>query len=303
MSRPYERGKIPIVFVHGLSSSPRAWAQTINELENAPAIASRYQFWVFLYPTGMPIPGSALRLRESLVRVRETLDPNHNDGALDQMVLVGHSMGGVLSKMMAQNSGRALWDATITVPQERFRAPPDLRKSLDSLLVFEPLPFVRRVVFIATPHRGSPLADGPLGWVVCRLVRRPNEQAARVAQIEALNGPNILSPEVHGPALNAIGNLRTNSPILSALCRIPIDPTVPYHSIIPLIGGVTDTDGVVERRSSHLSGAVSEHIVAGTHLSQQAPAVTQELRRILLEHLNAESPAAAVADTNERIQR
>jgi hypothetical protein len=251
----------------------------------------------------MAIPASALRLRESLVRVRNTLDPGHTDGALDRMVLVGHSMGGLLSKMMAQHSGTALWDATITVPQNRFRATPELRRSLDSLLVFEPLPFVRRVVFIATPHRGSPIADGPIGWVVCRLVRRPNEQAARVAEIEALNGPNILAPELHGPALNAIGNLRTNSPILTALNRIPIDPTVPYHSIVPLIGGVTNTDGVVEHRSSQVSGAVSEQVVAGTHFSQQAPAVTQELRRILLEHLGAESPVAAVADTNGRTQR
>jgi pimeloyl-ACP methyl ester carboxylesterase len=303
MSRPYERGKIPVVFVHGLSSSPRAWVQTINELGNSPAIASRYQFWVFLYPTGMPIPGSARRLRESLVRIRDTLDPGHSDGSLDEMVLVGHSMGGVLSKMMAQNTGSALWDATIMLPQDRLRASPELKKSLNELLVFQPLPFVRRVVFIATPHRGSPIADGPVGWAVSRLMRRPNEQAAHVAEIEALNGPNVLSPELHGPSLNAIGNLRTDSPILSALDRIPIDPTVPYHSIIPLIGAVTNTDGVVEHRSSRVAGASSEQIFAGTHLSQQAPEVTRELRRILLEHLAAESTVARAAGTDDRRQR
>ena len=102
MSRPYEPGKIPVIFVHGLVSSPRAWVQTINELENTPLIESRYQFWVFLYPTGLPIPSSARRLRESLLRVRNVIDPRTRDPALDRTVLVGHSMGGVLSKMMAQ---------------------------------------------------------------------------------------------------------------------------------------------------------------------------------------------------------
>jgi pimeloyl-ACP methyl ester carboxylesterase len=285
MIRPYEPGKIPVVFVHGLFSSPRAWVQTINELRNSPALAERYQFWVFLYPTGLPIPASAARLRESLVRARETLDPGHGDGALDRMVVIGHSMGGVLSKMMAQGTGNTLWDAAITVPRERFRAPPEIQQSLDGLLVFEPLPFVRRVVFVATPHRGSPIANGPVGWTVSRLVRGPAAGADRLAIIEALNGPNVVSPELRGAALNAIGNLRTDSPILAALDRIPIEPTVPYHSIIPLIGAVTDTDGVVEYRSSRVPGAVSELIVAGTHFSQQAPEVTRELRRILLDHV------------------
>jgi len=295
MSRPYEPGKIPIVFVHGLVSSPRAWLQTINELENSPAIASRYQFWVFLYPSGLPIPASAKRLRDALVQVRDTVDPGHSDTALDELVLVGHSMGGVLSKMMVQNTGSALWDAAITVRQDRFRAPPELKKSLTDLLVFEPLPFVRRVVFIATPHRGSPVADGPVGWAVSRLVRRPDEQAARISEIEALNGPNVISPELQGAALNAIGNLRTDSPILAALDQIRINRAVPYHSIIPLIAAKTDTDGVVEYRSSHLAGAASEKIVAGTHLSQQAPEVTREIRRILMEHLAAEPSVRAVA--------
>ena len=289
MSRPYEPGKIPVVFVHGLVSSPRAWLQTINELENSPAINSRYQFWVFIYPTGSPIPSSAKRLRKALVRVRDTVDPPHNDAALDQMILVGHSLGGVLAKMMVQETKSALWDAAITVPQDRFKSPPELKQTLTELLVFEPLPFVSRVVFIATPHRGSPIADGPVGWAFSRLVRRPSEQAARMALVQALNGPDVITPELHRAALNAIGNLRTDSPILAALDRMGIEPAVPYHSIIPLIAPFNETDGVVEYRSSHVSGAVSERIVAGTHLSQQAPEVTREIGRVLAEHLAADT--------------
>jgi triacylglycerol esterase/lipase EstA (alpha/beta hydrolase family) len=301
MFRPYEPGKIPVVFVHGLFSSPRAWVQTINELRDSPLISSRYQFWVFLYPTGMPIPASARQLRDSLLRAREAVDSSHSDAALDRMVMVGHSMGGVLSKMMAQDSGSTLWNAAITVPQDRFRSSSEIRQNLDAMLVFHPLPCVRRVVFIATPHRGSPIANGPVGRTVSRFVRRPDGLSARVAEVEALNGPNVLSRELHGHSLNAIGNLRTDSPILTALDRIPIDPAVPYHSIIPLIGSVTNTDGVVEYSSSHLAGETSELVVAGTHFSQEAPTVTRELRRILLDHVGERESAAsfeftAVAD-------
>jgi pimeloyl-ACP methyl ester carboxylesterase len=293
MLRPYEPGKIPVVFVHGLVSSPRAWAQTLNELRNAPGLAERYQFWVFLYPTGLPIPGSATQLRRALTRVRDTVDPSHADPAMDRMVLVGHSMGGILSKMMAQDTGLELWNATITVPHDRFNGPPDLRQGLDDALVFQPLPFVRRVVFIASPHRGSPLANDLLGRVVSGLVREPDGMAAREAQIEAYNGPGVISRDLRGRRLNAVGNLRTDSPVLVALDKIPIGPGVPYHSIIPQIGGVPGTDGVVEYRSSHVEGAVSEKIVSGTHFSQGRPAVTDELRRILFEHLKEEGLAVA----------
>ncbi len=292
MSRPYEPGKIPVIFVHGLVSSPRAWVKTINELENTPLIESRYQFWVFLYPTGLPIPSSARRLRQSLERVRNVVDPAHSDPALDHTVLVGHSMGGVLSKMMAQETGTTLWNAAITVPPDRFRAPRDLRESLHDLLVFEPVPFVSRLVFIATPHRGSPIANGPIGWAVSSLMKRPMEQAERLAELEALNGPNVFTRELRSSALNAISSLRTDSPILAALDRIPINPSVPYHSIIPLLMRDADTDGVVDYVSSHLEGAESEKIVAGDHSSQETPEVTNEIRRILLEHLRGLEPPA-----------
>ena len=112
------------------------------------------------------------------------------------------------------------------------------------MLVFEPVPFVSRLVFIATPHRGSPIANGPVGWAVSSLMRRPMEQAERIAEIEALNGPNVLTRELSGSALNAISSLRTDSPILAALDRIPINPSVPYHSIIP----AAEAEGRFRRR-------------------------------------------------------
>jgi pimeloyl-ACP methyl ester carboxylesterase len=283
--RPYAPGKIPVVLVHGLFSSPRAFIQTMNELENDPELSEHYQFWVFLYPTGQPIPTSANQLRVSLVKMRETLDPNGSEPLMDRLVLIGHSMGGLLSKMMAQDTGLTLWDAAFQRPPQDLKASPATHKILDESLIFRPMPSVSRVVFIATPHRGSPIADQWFGRTIASLIRRTNQQAAISKEIVDMNGPDLIAPELRRMPLNAISNLRTDSRILTALDRVPIDAKVPFHSIIPQVAGVLSTDGVVEYRSSHVEGAQSELIVPGTHFSQQDPDVTAELRRILKLHL------------------
>ena len=175
MLRPYAPGKIPLVFVHGLASSPVAFVQAINEFQNDPVLSARYQFWMFVYPTGRPIVRSALRLREALGRAEAAYGA---DPAFRRMVVVGHSMGGILAHMVASDSGREVWDAALNVPPEGLRASPATRAAIDRLLFFRPLPYVRRVVFIATPHRGSRLANGLVGRVFGGRIRPPSDQAA-----------------------------------------------------------------------------------------------------------------------------
>src|SRR5262249_15389246 len=140
MLRPYEPGKIPVVFVHGLVSSPVAFLQAINDFQNDPELSARYQLWMFVYPTGRSIVGSAQRLREALGRAEAAYGA---DPAFHRMVVVGHSMGGVLTHMMVSDSGRAVWDRALTVPPEGLRASPTTRAALDRLLFFHPLPYAR----------------------------------------------------------------------------------------------------------------------------------------------------------------
>ncbi|MFO0910728.1 MAG: alpha/beta fold hydrolase, partial [Isosphaeraceae bacterium] len=307
MLRPYEPGKIPVVFVHGLNSSPRAWLQTLNEMASDRELSARYQFWVFLYPTGRPIPGSAALLRQALLQARQDFDPAQTDAAFDQMVLVGHSMGGLLSKMMVQRSGSVLWDAAFNVPYDRLKGPEEIRTRLASALFYEPIPFVRRVVFVATPHRGSLIANRFIGRMTSRLMAGPDEQAKLVARLEEANGPGVISPVLKGNALGSVDELRTDSPVLAALNRIPIEPDIPYHSVIPQITGQPGgTDGVVPYRSSHLEGAVSEQVITGTHSAQQSAAATTEIKRILRLHLtetNGALLAGGKASQDGRVAR
>ena len=282
--RPYDPSKIPVVLIHGLFSSPRSFLQNMNELENDPELASHYQFWVFMYPTGLPIPTSALHLRNALNEIRNTLDPEHDDPVLEQMVLIGHSMGGLLSKMMVQNTSLTLWNAAFSRPVAELEASPKTRAMLVDSLIFRPLPFVRRVVFVATPHRGSPIADQFVGRTIASLVKRTSAMATLSKELVELNGPDLIAPEFRRVPFNAVSNLRTDSPILKALDQIPISPKVPYHSIIPQLGGTLHTDGVVEYKSSHMNGAASETIVSGSHFAMQQPNVTAEVKKILLLH-------------------
>jgi hypothetical protein len=189
--------------------------------------------------------------------------------------------------MASSDSGRDVWDGTLNVPPETFRASPATRARLDQLLFFHPLPYVRRVVFIATPHRGSPLASSVIGRYFTGRIRPSAEQAALVAEIKAWNGPGAIRDETfQGAALNAINNLRMDSPILHAVSRLPVAPGVPYHTIAFQFAGHAPDDLVVPLSSAHLEGAASEAIFPGTHGSQQSPDTLGELRRILLQHLS-----------------
>ena len=113
---PYVRGKTPVVFVHGLWARPSSWRPMIEALAADPAIDGRFQFWTFGYSTGNPIPYSAYLLRRDLDEARRRLDPGRTDPALDRMVLVGHSMGGLLCKMVAVDPGDRLWRAVSDRP-------------------------------------------------------------------------------------------------------------------------------------------------------------------------------------------
>ena len=161
LRRPYERGEIPVVMIHGLWGKPQLWGQMVAELDADPALRRRYQFWTFRYASRDAIPYSAHLLRQSLRRARLTFDPEGTDAAFDRMVVVGHSLGGILAKMMVQESGSRLWQTVCERPIDQLAGPAEHCRLLEQAFCYKPVPEVRRVIFITTPHRGSPLAQTP----------------------------------------------------------------------------------------------------------------------------------------------
>src|SRR5215510_8321516 len=170
---PYSPGLMPVVFVHGTASSPARWAQMYNRLANSTRVAGRYQFWFFAYDTGAPIPYSARVLRDSLREAVRSLDPEGRDEALKHMVLIGHSQGGLLVKMTAISTGTKLWDGVAREPLDKLKLSEASREDLRTMMFFEPLPFVERVVFMSTPHHGSFQARNVVADLFRRLVTLP----------------------------------------------------------------------------------------------------------------------------------
>jgi pimeloyl-ACP methyl ester carboxylesterase len=287
MMRPYRRGRIPVVLVHGTASSPVRWAEMYNEVTNDPVLSGRYQFWVYQYNTGQPILYSAMLLRRALRSVLEEIDPLGEDEALRQMVIIGHSQGGILTKLMAINSGDRFWNNVSDEPFDEFEMAPEARQLLREGMFFEPVPTVRRVVFIATPHRGSYQATG---WVLNLIRRFVNLPGTLVSQFQGL----LQSPAfVHSGTSqlpNSVDNMSPGHPFLRALNDSPIDPKITAHSIIAVLGDgpVTGkTDGVVAYESAHIEGVASEVVVRSGHSTQGHPETIEEVRRILTEHLSA----------------
>src|SRR5262249_44669061 len=150
MLEPYQPGKIPVLLVHGLLSSPLTWAPAFNDLTGDPGLRERFQFWTYFYPTSQPYLVTAADLRDELARIRKDLDPQHKDAALDDMVLVAHSMGGLVSKLLTVDSGEDFREVISERPLDELKLQPPTRQALERVLHFERVPQVRRVVYLAT---------------------------------------------------------------------------------------------------------------------------------------------------------
>ena len=278
--QPYDMNKIPVLLIHGLQDTPATWAPLLNELRSDPQINQRYQFWVYNYPSGYPVFYSAELLREELDRVNKTY-PDHK-----KIILIGHSMGGLVAQLMVTDSNLVVWEDYFGKPPDEVPLDPETKKFVQSLLIFRHRPEVSRVIFISTPHRGSEIASNWIGRLGISLVKLPanlTKTGTAVMRFEMKVGAGVEKPNrLHFPT--SIDTLSPNNRFVLAVSTLPIANHIPYHSIIGDRGrGDTpnSSDGVVPYWSSHLGGAQSERIVPSDHGAHQNKQGMEEVHRIL----------------------
>lgn len=304
--QPYEPGRIPVVFVHGTASSPVWWAEMLNSLRGDPQIRKNFQFWFYQYNSSNMVMLSAAELRKALVGMVDQLDPQHKNPALQDMVVIGHSQGGLLAKMTVVDSGDKLWNAISDQPIDESGLDPKVRDFAARLLVFQPLPFVKRVVFISTPHRGSYLTHEWVRNFIRKVVTLPYDMVVNSQEFLSTLRTKFKLPEsMQGKIPTSIDGMSEENPLLRALVSLPTAPGVAAHSIIAVKPGMdiaTGDDGVVSYASAHIAGVESEYIVRAEHSCQGHPFTIEEVRRILLEHIgrqkNGQTMASAVDESS-----
>ena len=287
---PHETGRIPVLWVHGTMSSPVWWAEMWNTLQGDPALREKYEHWFYLYDSAKPITQSALHLRKSIGDRIRKIDPDGKDPALRQMVVIGHSQGGLLTKLTATETGDALIRAATGKTFSDLHLSPEDEKLVREYTQCAPLPEVKRVVFISTPHRGSFLAGGlarrMIKWVVT-LPQNTVQTSAQLMRLAPKVGANVKI------ASTSIDSMSPDNPALLALAEIPVAPPIKAHSIIAIKDDSVPPagdDGVVKYTSAHIEGVESELVVRSGHSCQGRPTTIEEVRRILLEHLRAARP-------------
>ena len=287
LMEPYDPNREPLIMIHGLLSTPLAWAEMSNELWADEAIRSRYQIWHYHYNTSAPSLYSARLLRTQLRELRALLDPEGDDRAFRKTTLLTHSMGGLIGKALVVRPGDVFWEAAFKVPPDTLKLSPEDRARLEDAFEWQPEKSVHRIIYVAVPHRGSAFADNFVGRIGTWLTAPPTTFQTFYARISADN-PGVFTPayeELGSGRLDSVSSLSPRQPTLRILADLPYAQPVKIHSIIGDRGRPgpleKSSDGIVPYHSSHLEGAQSEVIVPAGHGAFRHPDAQAEIKRIL----------------------
>lgn len=293
MLEPYDPDKIPVVMIHGFWSSPTTWLQMFNDLRASKDVRDHYQFWFYMYPTGQPFWITAAQTREDLATARRELDPNHASTALDQMVLVGHSMGGLVARTQTIESDEDFWNLVTDEPFSKVQGDPDSLEKLEKVFFFEANPSVKRVVTIATPHQGSFFANRTTRWLSHKAFTLPQLTRSEHQSLMQQNR-DIFGDSEFAQIKTSVDSITPGAPFIRVLNEKSFAGDVKVHNIYGKVSnsslfsnvGSNKGDGVVSVESATAIKANSQLEVDAEHVDvHQNPKTILEVRRILIDHL------------------
>lgn len=304
MLEPYNPNKQVIIMLHGLASSPITWVTLTNDIFNDEALREHFQVWQVFYPTNMPMLENRYQIQTLIETAYQNVGANRTTAAGNNSVLIGHSMGGVISRLMLSNNDLTkglteLNDIPLNNNAAR-NASNDLFNSyqqpnqLLNRFKLNAIPQVDTAVFIAAPHRGTEFADLWFTRALRKIISMP-VALSNILDNEA--GEELAKTPLGSLFLqNGASQLSDESAFMQLTDNVDIAGDVTYHSImgkldndlinrLELIETDQGSDGIVPYKSSHLEGAKSETILAGSHNIHTNPKTILQLRKILHEHM------------------
>ena len=288
--QPYDPKKIPVICIHGLGDSQATWAPMIESLRGDAVFRQNYQIWFFSYPTGLPYPLMAAVLRKKIDEINKFY-PDHKP-----FVLIGHSMGGMISRVLITDSGEKIWDAYFDTPPEKTPLSLKARAIITETLIFKHRPEVARVIFASASLGGAEMASSFIGRLGSAIIDMPSQFTGVGRELAELSKKRSDGKRIAGMP-TSIDALDPRNRFVTTINAIPVVKGIPFHSIMGDRGrgGYLDhrrpqsSDGIVPFWSSHIAGAESELIVAHGHWTNQNPRAIAEVNRILRQHLKETS--------------
>lgn len=301
----YNPNKIPVILTHGLMSSAGTFDNLVNRLYADPEIRNNYQFWYFNYPTGVAWTVSARAYRTAIQKLRDQVDPSHSNPNWDRMVVIGHSMGGLITHY---SQCVEPWNLLLASDIPKDKLEPLLKKkyvdtpmpdpALESMrgdYFFRPVE-AGLVIYLATPHRGAPVAKYRLVTALTKFVTLPQTLVKEAYNIATLQQDIfLLNPQDAYLWFTSVNQLKPDSYSISGLHGLKVR-NVPTHSIIGDSGkgdSPKSSDGVVPYWSSHIPWG-TETIVPSEHSVQDCMETANDLKRVLGDYV-AKKPAVKVA--------
>ncbi|MDO6565992.1 alpha/beta hydrolase [Alteromonas sp. 1_MG-2023] len=279
--------KIPLIMIHGLNSSPLIWRYLTMAVMNDEWLNECYQVWHVLYPSGQPPLYSAMKIRRELDALLATID---NPLITREAVFIGHSLGGLVTKLLTVKSGNAFWDTTFTVPPEQLAMV--MTDDIEDTLFFEPRFETNTVFYLDTPHKGSALAASALGYIGSSLVQIPYELKNMFVDVLEDSGLDIVQPQMQSYLAEAkfksLDSLKPGHPLMNTLYTMPVQ-----GKAYSIIGSKKQTecenrevcllltDGVVTYESADIPEALERLIVVSKHNSFKSPDAVS----FILKHL------------------